>query len=258
MAIKQSSLSRRNRSRSGKSVLLWLSAFFCLTGAVFVATMAEAGESLPPESSLTTCEEASMPNLKGETVDEDRAALGVLCELHDQLIVISAPDNTLSFADRKQSLVDKISASFDLDFISRYVVGPDWEDVAPEIRDDFVAAFTDWSASIYTRRFNDADLIGYDIVEIVAAPSQTLLIKVELHIATTEEPVVLSYRLRRRNGAESQWAIVDVIALGGISELAARRSEFGTMVKREGLAFLISHLVKRAIEFEQDGDTSNS
>ena len=57
-----------------------------------------------------------------------------------------------------------------------------------------------------------------------------------------EEPVELDYRLR---GADGSWRIIDVFMNGTVSELALRRSEYSSVVKRKGFESLVSSLEEK-------------
>ena len=59
------------------------------------------------------------------------------------------------------------------------------------------------------------------------------------------ENVQLDYRLHA-NG--SRWRIVDIYMNGAVSELALRRSEYASLIKREGFAALLAALDARVQE----------
>jgi phospholipid transport system substrate-binding protein len=56
------------------------------------------------------------------------------------------------------------------------------------------------------------------------------------------EGVQLNYRLRPENGA---WKIIDVYLNGTVSELALRRSEYASLINREGWHAVIAALDQR-------------
>ena len=63
-------------------------------------------------------------------------------------------------------------------------------------------------------------------------------------IQSDGKPVRLNYLMRR--GAGGMWQIIDVYLSGTISELAARRSEFVSVLERDGAAGLVRLLETRA------------
>ena len=62
-------------------------------------------------------------------------------------------------------------------------------------------------------------------------------------VKSNGEPVPLNY-LMRQNG--SAWQIADVYLNGTISELATRRSEFGSILRAQGIDGLIATLNNKA------------
>ncbi|MCH7709728.1 MAG: ABC transporter substrate-binding protein, partial [Myxococcales bacterium] len=57
------------------------------------------------------------------------------------------------------------------------------------------------------------------------------------------DDIQLYYRLR--NGTDGRWKIIDVYLNGTVSELALRRSEYSSLIKREGFEALLIALNKR-------------
>ncbi len=57
-----------------------------------------------------------------------------------------------------------------------------------------------------------------------------------------DEDVQLNYRLRDVDG---EWRIIDIFLNGTISELALRRSEYSSVLKREGFEKLLSSLTSK-------------
>jgi len=58
-------------------------------------------------------------------------------------------------------------------------------------------------------------------------------------IVPNEDDVQLNYRLMKRNG---EWRVIDVYLNGTVSELALRRSEYSSALKREGFEQLIASI----------------
>jgi phospholipid transport system substrate-binding protein len=57
------------------------------------------------------------------------------------------------------------------------------------------------------------------------------------------EIVQLNYRLRPAE--DDGWRIIDVLLNGTVSELALRRSEYSSLIQREGFTALMSAINKR-------------
>jgi len=61
------------------------------------------------------------------------------------------------------------------------------------------------------------------------------------------EPVTLNYLMRQ---SEDKWQIIDVFLSGTISELATRRSEFTSILRRDGPEGLLQALGKRVADLK--------
>ena len=64
-------------------------------------------------------------------------------------------------------------------------------------------------------------------------------------IPGNSEPVELTYRMR---STAPGWRIIDVFLKGSVSELALRRSEYSSVIKRDGFDALIKGLDEKVDE----------
>jgi len=69
----------------------------------------------------------------------------------------------------------------------------------------------------------------------------TAMVHTEL-VRVTEDPVEIHYRLRE---TEAGWRIIDIYLNGTVSELALRRSEYGSVIERDGFDSLVTSLSDR-------------
>ena len=78
------------------------------------------------------------------------------------------------------------------------------------------------------------------MLSIICAFSVLSTVLVYTRIAETNGDVVeLNYRLRSVDGS---WKIIDIYLNGTVSELALRRSEYSTLIKRDGFEALLTAL----------------
>jgi phospholipid transport system substrate-binding protein len=105
-----------------------------------------------------------------------------------------------------------------------------------------VAAFTEFSIATYASQFDDFSGEKFEVEPKTApAPGSDVIVKTKL-IQSNGEPVQLDYLLRQE---QSDWRIIDVFLSGTISQLAARRSEFTTILREQGAPGLIAVLKER-------------
>ena len=170
------------------------------------------------------------------------AKVQALC---DALISAMRLGPEVGFAGRRQLLEPEIRRALDLPLMTRLVLGPPWRTLTPDLQRQLVEAFSDYSISTYANRFN-----GYSGEQFSVDPAPARLesgdVIVHTRLATKDpDPVKLDY-LMRANGGD--WKIIDVYLSGTISELAARRSEFTSVLRQGGPAALVAMLKKKAAD----------
>ena len=84
------------------------------------------------------------------------------------------------------------------------------------------------------------------------AKMETVMVKSRL-VNPKDDDVELNYRMRRVN---DKWKIVDVYLDGIVSELALRRSEFSSIVKRESFDALIEAIDAKTAKLASGSGTS--
>jgi phospholipid transport system substrate-binding protein len=136
----------------------------------------------------------------------------------------------LGFNGRREKLAPAIDKAYNLPLMARLSVGPQWQNLSPDEQKRFTEAFRELTLSTYAARFN-----GYSGEKLVVSPgaeeTQGGKIVQSQIVKSNGEPVQLNYLMRQDGGA---WRIIDVYLKGTVSELATRRSEFSSVLRRDG------------------------
>jgi phospholipid transport system substrate-binding protein len=173
---------------------------------------------------------------------ESRAAAmpaATLNSFYGTLLAVMKEGPKLGFAGRRQKLVPALTQAFDLPLMTRLVVGLQWPNLSAEDQKDLVAAFSDFSIATYANQFDDFSGERFEVDPKAApAPGNDVIVKTKL-IQSNGEPVQLDYLLRPE---QTEWRIIDVFLSGTISQLAARRSEFSSILREQGARGLIAVL----------------
>jgi phospholipid transport system substrate-binding protein len=125
--------------------------------------------------------------------------------------------------------------------MTRLAVGPEWERLNDAQRQQVSQAFERYISAIYAERFDSYS--GETLRVIGEQPSPGGAIITTEIIKSNGDPIRLNYLLRQNGGT---WQIADVYLNGTISELATRRSEFGSIVRTQGIDGLIAVLNTKA------------
>ncbi len=147
----------------------------------------------------------------------------------------------LGFKGRFEALEPAVRESFDLFAMTKVSAGRYWKKLSAEDRDKLVATFAELTIATYADRFD-----GYSGEVFKTLSEEPFLKKMRLVktriVKTSGKPVVLNYVLRPVKGT---WRIIDIHLKGTISQLAVRRAEFTSVLRRRGFASLITSLRKK-------------
>jgi phospholipid transport system substrate-binding protein len=130
---------------------------------------------------------------------------------------------------------------FDIPFMTRLAVGPQWASLSEAQRQQVSQAFERYVAAIYAERFDSYS--GEQLQVIGEQPSTAGTIVISRIVKSSGEPVQIDYLMRQNGGT---WQIADVYLNGTISELATRRSEFAAILQSGGISGLIQALNTKA------------
>jgi phospholipid transport system substrate-binding protein len=165
-----------------------------------------------------------------------------LSSFYDTLLAVMKEGPKLGFLGRRQKLAPAIVQAFDLPLMTRLVVGLPWPTLSAEDQKQLVAAFSDFSIATYANQFDDFSGERFEVdPKATPAPGNDVIVKTRL-IQSNGEPVQLDYLLRQEPAG---WHIIDVFLSGTISQLAARRSEFSSILREQGARGLIAVLKEK-------------
>jgi phospholipid transport system substrate-binding protein len=175
--------------------------------------------------------------------------------LHENLLQVMKNAATLGYEGRFQQLKPVVRELFDLSFMAEKSMGKHWKSIGDADRTRMLEAFDRFTVANYAGRFNGYSGQSFETVKEEPSVRGTMLVHSRL-LDGGGDAIQLNYRLRR---VEDRWRIIDVYLNGTVSELALRRSEYSSLIKREGFAALLSALDKRIDELatsEQANETN--
>jgi phospholipid transport system substrate-binding protein len=160
--------------------------------------------------------------------------------LYNALLSTMKDGRTLGQSGRFAQLEPVIRRSFDIASMARLAVGPTWASLAEPQRQQVTESFGRYISAIYAERFDSYDGQRFEVVgEQPAATGFTVHSRI---IKANGEPVEVDYLMRPSGGG---WLISDIYLDGAISEVATRRSEFSTILRKDGIEGLIAALNRK-------------
>jgi phospholipid transport system substrate-binding protein len=165
----------------------------------------------------------------------------VVSAFQDTLLATMKDAGPLGFEGRYQRLQPAMEAAFDLEQMTRIVVGTRWAKLSEAEHRQLVDLFRRFSVSTYAREFSGYGGEQFELGDDHAQPGLGTIVETRL-VLKDDKPVALNYLLRQ---TPQGWRIVDVYLDGTISELARRRDEFASIIRSRGVDGLIALLKKK-------------
>ncbi len=161
-----------------------------------------------------------------------------------KLLAVMKEADTLGVKGRYERLVSPIEEAFHLPLMVRIASGAYWNAANTAQRRRLVSAFRRMSASTVATLFDGYSGETFEAIGEKPGPQNTLLVEAKL-VIPDKSSVNLTYVAKT---IRERWRLIDVIVDNDISELTVRRSEYRSVLKKEGVEGLIATLNKKADE----------
>jgi hopanoid biosynthesis associated membrane protein HpnM len=168
---------------------------------------------------------------------EEATARQVVEEFQDRLIEVMKQGKELGFQGRYDKLDAAVKKSHDLPKIARIVVGKQWEELTPEQQAKLESVFSQLSVSAYAHNFKDFSGESFSFVSEEETGRGGVVIHTNLKIPG-EKDVKFDYMMKKK---DEGWQIINIIA-DGVSDLALKRSDYTSVLNREGFDALIAKI----------------
>jgi phospholipid transport system substrate-binding protein len=168
------------------------------------------------------------------------SAVQLVQKFEQELIDVMKNGKTLGFKGRYEKLEKAVSDSHDLPKIARIVVGKEWEKLTEAQQQKLVDVFSRLSIASYAHNFKEfsGEAFTFDNEEQTARGG----VVVHSHLTIPDDkPVKFDYMLKEKGDS---WRIINIIA-NGVSDLALKRSEYTTILQREGFDALIAKITEK-------------
>lgn len=168
-------------------------------------------------------------------------ATQIIETLHEALIGVMKDADRLGYDGRYKTLDPAVRKAFGLPLMAEIAAGQHWKNLTESERTSLVAAFSRFTTASYATRFKGYKGERFEVLGEQPARGEAVVVRAQL-VRSDGEIIPLNYLMRP---FADGWRIVDVYLKGSISELATRRSEYSSVIGREGLAVLLARIDER-------------
>lgn len=165
----------------------------------------------------------------------------VIEQFHSVLLGVMQEASSLGFQGRYDRLAPAIEESFNLPLMAQWIVWPHWKKLNEDQRNLLVDAFSRMTIATYAARFDDYSGQRFEVLAEEETKREDVLVKSRI-IKSNGEPVLLNY-LMHPDG--EGWRIIDIHLKGKFSELATRKADYGSVLRREGFDILLQKIDRK-------------
>ncbi len=169
--------------------------------------------------------------------DEANSAKQVVEKFQTELISVMKEGKKLGYAGRYAKLQDPVINSHDLPKIARVILGKDREALTPDQQKTLEDVIIRLSIASYAHNFKEfsGEEFAFDSEE----ETQRGQVVVHSHLnIPNDKPVKFDYMLKE---SEHNWRIINISA-NGVSDLDLKRSEYTSILQKEGFDSLITKI----------------
>lgn len=184
-------------------------------------------------------------------VAQESSSTKVVEQFQDTLIAVMKDAESLGYEGRYARLAPAVRQSHDLPLIARVAIGRYWSQLDQEQKALLVDRFSELSIATYASRFDSYSGQTFEALSDERVGDDEAVVHTQL-IEPDGNTRRFDYLLRRT--AEG-WRIVNII-VDGVSDLALKRAEYTSIVRREGFDSLIAKLEEKITQYSQPKGSS--
>jgi phospholipid transport system substrate-binding protein len=158
------------------------------------------------------------------------------------LAVLSAKSSDATKQKELEALFVKI---VDTDWIARFVLGTNWRRMEASQQKEYLDTYRRFLVKHYVSNFREFTVgTSFKVVKSrpIGSGRDQFLVGMQVLRPKTPQPVSIDYRLKQEN---KEFRVIDIV-VEGVSLLATQRSEFASVIQRDGLERLLQLLKKKS------------
>lgn len=146
----------------------------------------------------------------------------------------------LALNEREAQFHRLLQSKFDLDFISRFVLGKYWRQATPEQQEEYRELFDQFVLRTYAARLGGYAGQQFHVANVYSGGKQDIVVR-SVITGGSGQPITADWRVRDFDGTLK---VIDV-SVEGISMSITQRQEFAAIIARQSIAGLLRQLRAR-------------
>lgn len=188
--------------------------------------------------------------LPATSVAQQNGPIAVVEHFQDILIEVMKNARQWGYEGRYERLAPVVRQTHDLPTIARVAVGRYWRQFTEEQKKLLVDTFSELSITTYAFRFDSYSDQTFKTRSGERLNNDQAVVQT-LFVESDGNTRRFDYMLRR---ADENWRIVNII-VDGVSDLALKRAEYTSILRREGFDSLMTKLEEKIAQYSQQGSS---
>lgn len=151
---------------------------------------------------------------------------------------------TLGYKGRFDLLKPGVDRTFNVPLMAQASVGAFWDSMSEAQRQALIEAFRDFTVANYAHNFDSYDGTKFETTSQKETPRKDVIVYSNI-VKPDGDKVAMNYLLRADG---IRYKVIDVYLDGTISQLATRRAEYTSLIRRGGVDALIQAIRQKSKE----------
>ena len=197
---------------------------------------------LMAQAAAATVVSATAGNLVPARAAESDDPTAPIQQLNASLLAAMKAGQSTPFAKRFAMLTPAVEHAFELNALLRGAVGLGWDNISIDQQAALASTFQRYTVSNYTANFDTYDGQSFRVLpETRTLPGGSVVVRTQI-VRPSKPPVEIDYVMRQ---TPAGWRAVDVLSDGTISQVAAQRSDFRSLLASGGVVALRAGLERK-------------
>lgn len=186
----------------------------------------------------------TMP-IASQAAEAAQGPMALVSRLNDTLIEVMRNAKDLGYRGRYERLAPVLKQTFNFPVMAGISSGSHWRGFSAEQKANLSDAFGRMSIGTFANRFDGFGGERFEVTGEEPGPRGTVLVRNKL-IKSDGDAIEINYLTKDYSG---EWRVVDVYLDSKFSELAVKRSEYTSVLDKEGLDGLIARIETKLAEW---------
>ncbi|HCI46421.1 MAG TPA: toluene tolerance protein [Rhodospirillaceae bacterium] len=169
--------------------------------------------------------------LQPSALAQDKKAAEEFIAATGDKVIAALKDGTATGASADDWFRGMLTDTLDIETMGRFTLGRYWRSATPAQRDEFLKTFEDALVKVYTRRLREYSGEEFSISGSRMEGGKDIIVTTRITSGQSGQDIDADWRVRPQS--DGSFRVID-FGVGNVSLLASQRSEYASVIQRNG------------------------